>query len=203
MLKRENSEIITCPLPRLVRERERELLHSFASWPWQQFLAVTLRAKEGEGRQGPSSTLVDKVRALCLTRDLVTAPSCLCVKKSPRKCFESWKKDLVNRRKKDFSLGKFLRTMFQGPWGANRKEFNFPLEGFAHFREGQWLPPADAAQGRGPSQAGSWGSSEDPLSFRGLMANHSLLLGLRFPRSKLIQQCYVQMAAWSCSSKCW
>lgn len=89
MLKRENSEIITCSLPRQVRERERELLHSFTSWPQQQFLAVTLRAKEGEGRQGPSSTLVDKVRALCLTRDLVTAPSCLCVEKSPRKCFES------------------------------------------------------------------------------------------------------------------
>ena len=27
--------------------------------------------------------------------------------------------------------------------------------------------------------------------------------GLRFPHSKLIQQCYVQMAAWSCSSTCW
>lgn len=90
MLKRENSEIITCSPPRQVRERERELLHSFTLWPQQQFLAVTLRAKEGEeGRQGPSSTLVDKVRALCLTRDLVTAPSCLCVEKSPRKCFES------------------------------------------------------------------------------------------------------------------
>lgn len=89
MLKRENSEIVTCSLPRLVRERERELLHSFTLWPQQQFSAVTLRAKEGDCRQGLSSTLVDKGRALCLTRDLVTAPSFLCVKKSPRKCFET------------------------------------------------------------------------------------------------------------------
>lgn len=85
ILKREHSETVTCSLPRLAGERELELV-PFTSWPQQQFLAVTLRAKGGGRRaravkhtNGQGQSLVPNPRL---------GNNCkfsACVKKSPRK----------------------------------------------------------------------------------------------------------------------
>lgn len=81
----------------------------------------------------------DGHRNSCLIRDLGIAASFLFVlKRALGSVLNLEKKNLINRRKKEFSLSKLLRITFQGPWGGNRKEFNFPLEGFAHCREGCW-----------------------------------------------------------------
>lgn len=129
---------------RLVGERARtspspsscDLNNNF----WQRSSGL----REGLGRQRPSRAPVGMVRlrigqrASGLTRDLGTAAAFLFVWKRALGSVLSLEKSCINRRKKKISLGKLLRTMFQGPWGGNRKEFNFPMEGFACCREGRW-----------------------------------------------------------------
>lgn len=116
---------------RLVGERARtspspsscDLNNNF----WQRSSGL----REGLGRQRPSRAPVGMVRlrigqrASGLTRDLGTAAAFLFVWKRVLGSVLSLEKSCINRRKKKISLGKLLRTMFQGPWGGNRKEWDF------------------------------------------------------------------------------